>query len=252
MKKLTMYMVTHKQTDFVPKGRTPIFVGGGNPPAGYITDRTGDNISSKNKNYCELTAVYWIWKNDAQSDYVSIEHYRRFFMSERSLSVAKSEKISAYLDEYDAVASRFYTVVPTIRKRYYKGHYGCDLEAAEKSIKNHFPEYIDTFNKVVDGDQASMFNMIALSKENFDKYCEWLFTILSGVEAEVDLTERDSYQQRAYGFLSERLMNVWIAQNKLNVKRVPIYYHDDNRIIAALKSLKKRKNHVKSQLTGGK
>ena len=80
MEKVTMYMVTHKDVDFVPDGRTPIFVGAGKSLKEYIRDNTLENISDKNKYFCELTAYYWIWKNDSESDYVSIEHYRRFFM----------------------------------------------------------------------------------------------------------------------------------------------------------------------------
>ena len=70
MKNITMYMVTHKSVDFVPEDRTPIFVGKGNNSDNYISDNTGENISDKNSNYCELTALYWIWKNDKKSEYI--------------------------------------------------------------------------------------------------------------------------------------------------------------------------------------
>ncbi len=29
---------------------------------GYTQDNTGENISTKNPNYCELTGLYWAWK----------------------------------------------------------------------------------------------------------------------------------------------------------------------------------------------
>lgn len=45
---------------------------------GYLGDNTGDNISGKNKDYCELTGIYWAWKNIA-ADYIGISHYRRQF-----------------------------------------------------------------------------------------------------------------------------------------------------------------------------
>ena len=45
---------------------------------GYIKDNTGENISDKNKNYCELTGLYWAWKN-LNADYIGLAHYRRHF-----------------------------------------------------------------------------------------------------------------------------------------------------------------------------
>lgn len=44
----------------------------------HLHDNTGDNISAKNKMYCELTAQYWAWKN-LDADYYGFMHYRRYF-----------------------------------------------------------------------------------------------------------------------------------------------------------------------------
>ena len=80
---MTIYVITHKQfkyADELSSGYTPMMVGANfNPnPQNYLTDNTGENISDKNKEYCELTGLYWIWKN-SRSKNVGLAHYRRFF-----------------------------------------------------------------------------------------------------------------------------------------------------------------------------
>ena len=48
-------------------------------------DDEGDNISQKNKTYCELTAQYWAWKNE-DADYYGFFHYRRYLAFDPSLN----------------------------------------------------------------------------------------------------------------------------------------------------------------------
>lgn len=39
-----------------------------------------DNIAEKNPNWCEMTTIYWAWKNGdiKDDDYVQHSHYRKF------------------------------------------------------------------------------------------------------------------------------------------------------------------------------
>ena len=60
--KVSIYSVYHKQAHLVSNQVVkPIQVGGGESiPFVQYRDNTGDNISSKNDSYCELTAQYWM------------------------------------------------------------------------------------------------------------------------------------------------------------------------------------------------
>ena len=57
----------------------PVQVGSyGKENIGFARDDEGDNISQKNPYFCELTGLYWIWKN-VDADYYGLVHYRRYF-----------------------------------------------------------------------------------------------------------------------------------------------------------------------------
>lgn len=238
MKKISMYEVTHKKVNYIPKGRTPILVGNSENIENYLMDNTEDNISFKNKNFCELTAMYWIWKNDNKSDYISIEHYRRFFLDKLLLKPISYKKIQKILKKYDVVVTKEYVFKESIREYYKKHHCESDLNAIEDSINRLYPDYLNVYNEVLNGNKTSMCNMIIMNEKNYNKYCEWLFNILFDVEKHITLDDRNDYQKRVFGFMSERLQNVWIKYNNLNVKRLPIYYLESNKLCSIMKSLK--------------
>ena len=66
--------------------------------------------------------------------------------------------------------------------------------------------------------------MFVMKKSLFDAYCQWLFTILFAMEKQVDMTGYSSYEQRLYGFLSERLFNVWLEKQQLRICEVSVVF----------------------------
>ena len=69
----------------------PLHVGAeGKADLGYVKDNSGDNISVKNPNFCELTGLYWAWKN-LEADYVGLVHYRRYFTHKEVCNIEKKK-----------------------------------------------------------------------------------------------------------------------------------------------------------------
>lgn len=171
-----------------------------------ITDNQGDNISEKNKKYCELTALYWIWKND-NTKYVGLSHYRRRFVL--------SEQMGARLPEsgIDVVLTVPVINIMGVGKQYAIDHVASDWEVMMESIRDLSPAYLDAADKVQRGNYYYAYNMLIARKEILDQYCEWLFPILFRCESEIG-DRRDAYQGRYLGFLAERLMTVFFERHK--------------------------------------
>lgn len=233
-KNIKIYVATHKEAK-MPNNSiyVPIRVGASlnEKDFGYLRDDTGDNISSKNKNFCELTALYWMWKND-KSDIVGLTHYRRYFFKK-----GKSNKLENVLDENDIenilkerdiiVPNSTFIIKHNAEKSWEKTHIKKDYDECRKIINEKYPDYMDAFNKFSKSRFLFICNMFIARKEIFDEYCAWLFNILFELEKRTDLSEYDDYNKRLFGFLSERLFNVWlIKHSELKVKKMPVYNID--------------------------
>lgn len=201
-----------------------------------IGDDTGDNISNKNSNYCELTALYWAWKN-INADYYGLFHYRRLFdflnngspffydfsKKTRNQFGWNNETIQKYCKNYDVISAPIVDVHPpnqsrkkiSIYKLYKISHQESDLKKTLEIIKNNYPEYYKTAKKYISGKKSSYFNMIIMKKEIFKDYCQWLFSILFELEKQINIS-KDPYQSRVFGFLAERLLNIYVRKLEEN------------------------------------
>jgi len=217
----------------------PLHVGRENKDdIGYIGDNTGDNISLKNPNYCELTGMYWAWKN-LEADYIGLVHYRRHF-TDNSLIQQKlygKKKCILNLEKTQEIL-KFYDVILPNKRHYYietiKSHYehtpwtyAKDLEILRKAIEKLYPEYLSYYDMVLSRTWAHMFNMFIMKKELLNQYCQWLFSILFEVEKNIDITEYTTMEARVYGFLSEFLLDVWIEKNNINYKELPVMFMEN-------------------------
>jgi len=235
--KMSLYVVTHKEIEtryFVD--RKIMFVGanGKTVPSGYYTDfnENLDNISNKNKNYCELTGLYYMVQND-QSDIFSLEHYRRIFVKKRfylfKYPIYNKKNIEKLMKEFDIILPYKSKFEKSILEEYAESHYKEDFEKIREIIKKDHSNYLDAFDKVMSGHETYLLNMFIGKSEIIKDYSNWLFDILFKLESMIDISDRDDYQKRVFGFLSERLFTVYILNHpeiKVKHSRVQMIYQN--------------------------
>lgn len=216
-------IATHKQYHFPSdKIYIPLHVGKvDKKDLGLKGDDTGDNISFKNASYCELTGLYWAWKNLTE-DYIGLVHYRRHFshsnknVKNKFDNILTSQELSRLISCYDVFVPkkrRYY--IETIYSHYKNTHYKEHLDCIRNILSLHNPDYISSYDKTVNKTSGYMFNMFIMRKELVDEYCRWLFPILLELETLIDSTSLTPYHRRFYGRVSEILFNVWLEKKKL-------------------------------------
>ena len=231
MKNIKILVAAHKPYQ-MPKDDIflPIKVGAALNDAdlGFVTDDTGDNISSKNANYCELTALYWAWKN-LDADYVGLSHYRRHFIMNKSQDkwqrVINRDFIEAKLEEADIILPKprnYY--IETSYSQYVHAHHKEDLDYTREIINEIYPLYIPAYDESMNSTKGHRFNMFIMRREYFDKYMKWMFDILFELENRLDISSYSINDKRVFGFVSERLLDVWINTNKYKYIELPVQY----------------------------
>lgn len=218
--------------------------------SGILKDNTGDNISAKNPYYCELTALYHLWKN-SDAEYAGLMHYRRLFdlaggkkrwyngFPEDILKILSLDayRINSMLEEFDIVLpmKRVIQQSKTAYLYYKKRHYISDMDRCFELIKEKYPQMYNTAVETLkNSNELYLYNMFIAQKEFLNEYCAWLFDILSTLEKEIqpDVEKRDDFQKRVYGFLAERLFTIYIEYKKtkgLKYIELPVVYCETNK-----------------------
>lgn len=216
--KMRIYTMTHKAFDVPPDSLyVPLHVGRAKAQAlGYQGDDTGDNISELNCYYSELTGFYWIWKNVKDLDYVGTCHYRRYLIDRQGYFFNQCE-YETLLKEYDLITTKRVVLNFSYHYGFSANHNGKILDETGEVIKEKYPDYYDTFIKLVNENETYFGNIMVCKKALFDEYAEWLFSIFFEVQKRVDLTAEDDYHRRVFGFISEFLLYVFAAVKQLKV-----------------------------------
>lgn len=219
---MAVYIATHIDT-LLPqeKGYVPLQVGAEiHPPLPYARDNTGLHISGKNPHYCELTGLYWVWCN-TDDEYKGLVHYRRFFTLGGHLLT--EEEIRYYLTDHDIILPRPEPLRESAWQEFcLHSGFEKDLIRTREAVAAVDGMMLPAFDRVMAGRQLHLYNMLIAPADEFDAYCRWLFAVLTQVERGTDFTGYTPYQRRLYGFLGERLLNVWVAHRGLKVCSLPV------------------------------
>ena len=197
----------------------PIQVGAkGKESIGFLRDDTGVNISGKNNLYCELTGLYWAWKN-LNYDYLGLVHYRRYFKLRLSHLFGKSNLSDVLTEEDTILLLQKYKIIVPKKRRYFiescYSHYahtfdGKQFDIAREVIKDMYPDYLNCFDRFMKGDSCWLFNMFIMDRSMVDKYCNWLFPILEEIDRRYEAKDLTDFEKRYLGRVGERLFNVWL------------------------------------------
>ena len=195
---------------------------------GLQRDDSGENISAKNANYCELTGLYWAWKN-LDCDYLGLVHYRRHFAMRRlggdRHDVLTLEQARRLVGEADVILPKPRNYwIETNYSQYAHAHHAADLDRTREIIAERHPEYLEAFDRSMKRTTGHRFNMFIMKRDVLDAYCEWLFDILFELEGRLDISGYSINDARVFGFVAERLLDVWLEANHIQYKDVPYIF----------------------------
>lgn len=242
---IKILIATHKPESIIRQNDVffPIHVGKSLHPdvdLGYPGDNTGDNISGKNASYCELTALYWAWKNLKNIDYIGLCHYRRYFKFNNIFNLCNKsidemlfpskKQILKKIGNNDIIVAKPFKYPYNLFDDYAICHNGLDMRFICNLIKESFSIYYESTKEILTKSNAlSPYNMFIMKWHIYDEYCSFLFPLLEKVEREIIINNYSPYQKRIYGFIAERLLNVFIHYNrkKYSIKKCPIQFIDN-------------------------
>jgi hypothetical protein len=252
---MPIYVISHLRLKRPhDSGHQVMYVGGISghisPDEFAITDAsTAPNISHKNKTYCELTALHQMAQLHAYplNDIVGLVHYRRRFvngskfirkliritqkaawcrgfsnalLAQFELTQSEAEKL---LEQHDIIVPNVAWLKNSIRESYMQSHIPEDWDKLKHIIQIDFPEYAEAFELLENRKSIHLYNMFIAKASFLQSYASWLFAVMDQLEKVIEIKGRDGFQMRVFGFLSERLLNVYLIKHAhLNVLHMPV------------------------------
>lgn len=193
----------------------PVQVGAAGKEAipGFQRDDEGDNISEKNSRYCELTALYWAWKN-LDADYIGLAHYRRYFAGSGERGVLTSEEAAQLVSKAPVVLpKKRHYVIETVGNHYAHTFDDAHLDTTRDSLRRLSPDVLPAFENHLSKRSAHIWNMAIMRRDILDDWCSWLFPVLGNAEVGIDFSDMSSFEERVVGRIAERLLDPWMKRS---------------------------------------
>lgn len=207
----------------------------GKPDIGFAGDDTGENISDMNPRLCELTGIYWAWKN-LDADYIGLVHYRRYFTTLPLIKRIGKDKFGCILTQKDLepIIKEYDLILPQKREYGIESIYSHyihlpytyekDLLTLRDVIREKEPDYLQAFDAVMGRSHAHMFNMFIMKRDLFDRYCTWAFPILLETDRRVDVSGYTPMETRAVAFMGEFMIDIWNEKQRIPYKELPVMF----------------------------
>lgn len=197
---------------------------------GFRPDDEGDSISGLNASYCELTGLYWMWRN-CRSDFKGLVHYRRLLGTRGELRRApeRMDRVVGAGELLDALAPSGFVVGR--RRSYYietvYGHYAhtfdaAHLDACREVLSEMHPEALPAWDRHMAKRSAHICNMLVARADLFDAWCAWLFPVIGELAGRVDSTGLTPFEARWPGRVAERLLDPWLCLNGIEPVELPV------------------------------
>lgn len=232
MSDITVAVASHKPY-WMPQDScyVPVWVGAATreeePPEGWHRDDEHDpNISAKNTNYCELTALHWLWKA-TDTPYAGLVHYRRHFargpFGVAKDRVAHEEDLLKRMNKAPLLLPqpRNY-VIETNYSQYAHAHHGSDLDVTREVLAELYPSVVPAWDDSMQRTRGHRFNMLVAHRDVLDQWCDFLFTVLEELEERIDTSGYSDNDKRVFGFVSERLLDPWVETNDIAYTELPV------------------------------
>ncbi len=192
--------------------------------SGFAHDDEGDHISEKNPRYCELTALWWGWRN-LSCDWLGLVHYRRHFAGDGERKIMTAAEAARLVDGGSPVVARARNYrIETIESHYVHTFDldGSQLTALRRAVRKVSPGRVDALERFLAQSRGHMFNMLLMPRTMLDDYCTWLFDVLEVTEGLIDFSQMNDFHARCMGRLGERLLDTWLLSEGVDAHEVRV------------------------------